>query len=152
MINVFAQTEQQEINEQVWKPFIKTLRERDTKGFLALHSKDVVRSPRDSKAVWNWDEYYQQHEKFARQASASGAKGEIELRFTERLANNNLAVEVGIYKYTHINKDGTAGNYYGRFHVVLCRENGVWKIIADTDSSEGKTIDEEDFVAASPME
>jgi ketosteroid isomerase-like protein len=152
VINAFAQTTQREINEQVWKPFIKTLNERDTKGFLALHSKDVIRSPRDSKAVWNWDKYYQQQETFARLDGTSGARGQIALRFTERIANNNLAIEVGIFKYTHIENEALPRNYYGRFHVALRKENGAWKIIVDTDSSEGKTIDEEDFMAASPME
>ena len=32
-----------EINEQVWKPFIKTLLSHDVEGFMNLHSKDVMR-------------------------------------------------------------------------------------------------------------
>jgi ketosteroid isomerase-like protein len=150
--NLLAQNEQQEINTQVWKPFIRTLNERDTKGFMSLHSKDVIRSPRNSKTVWNWDEYYQHQEKNDQHAKASGAKGQLDLRFTERIANENLAVEVGIFKYTHINNEGVAKNYFGRFHVVLRKEEGTWKILVDTDSSEGNTISEKDFLAASPME
>ena len=66
--------------------------------------------------------------------------------------NENLAVEVGIFKYTHTNNEGVAKNYFGRFHVVLRKEEGTWKILVDTDSSEGNTISEKDFLAASPME
>lgn len=49
---------QQAINNQVWKPFIETYNNHDTQGFLAGHSKDVVRSPREAKSAWNWDEYF----------------------------------------------------------------------------------------------
>lgn len=151
VINVLAQDQREEINEQVWIPFIKTFNERDTKGFISLHSKDAVRSPRDSKMVWNRNEYFRQQEKGDTQGKKSGTDRQLELRFTERIANDDLAIEVGIYKTTSINPDGLARSFYGRFHVVLRKENGVWKILVDTDSSENNSITEKDFLAASPM-
>ena len=56
----FSQNTQSEINEQLWKPFIKNFNEGNTTGFMAVHSKDAVRSPRDQKAIWNWEEYNRQ--------------------------------------------------------------------------------------------
>jgi ketosteroid isomerase-like protein len=152
VVNVFAQAAQQEINSQVWKPFIQTFNDRDTKGFMDLHSKDVVRSPREGKNVWDWSGYYQQMERGDQREKAAGSKRQLELRFTERIANKGLAVEVGIYKTTSINSDGIARSFYGRFHVVLRKENGVWKILVDTDSSEGGSVSEKDFLAAAPLE
>jgi ketosteroid isomerase-like protein len=151
-VYVFAQNYQQEINAQVWKPFIQTFNERDTKGFMAVHSKDVVRSSRDSKKVLNYDEYYKEQEQGDKRGLTSGTKRDLELRFTERIANSNQAIEVGIYKTSVTRKDGTTQSYYGRFHVVLRKENGVWRILVDTDSSENNSITEKDFLAASAME
>jgi hypothetical protein len=48
VVIAFSQNVQHEINEQVWKPFIRSFNDRDAKSFLAVHSKDVMRAPRDS--------------------------------------------------------------------------------------------------------
>jgi ketosteroid isomerase-like protein len=151
-VNASAQNAQQDINAQVWKPFIQSFNDRDTKGFMAVHSKDVVRSPRDSRKVWNYDEYYKQQERGDQNEKASGAKRQLELRFTERIANKDLAIEVGIYKTTMTRSNGVTASYYGRFHVVLRKENGIWKILVDTDYSENNSIDEKDFLEAQPLE
>ena len=149
---VTGQRVQQAINDQVWKPFKTTYDNRDTDGFLALHSKDVVRSPRDAKMVLNWNEYYEQQKQGDDQGKATGSKRQIELRFTERIANDNQALDVGIYRATITDKSGNVKTFYGRFHVVLRKENGTWKILVDTDSSEGNSIDEEEYLQAPPME
>jgi ketosteroid isomerase-like protein len=148
----FAQAVQHEINEQVWKLFIKNFNEQNTDGFMAVHSKNVVRSPRDTKVVWNWDEYYKNQKEGDERGKAASSNRQLELRFTERINSTSNAVEVGIYKTSVTRPDGTSRSFYGRFHVVLRKENGIWKILVDTDSSEGKTISEKEFLAASPME
>lgn len=150
---VFAQTDiQKEINEQVWKPFIKTFNEYNAKGFLDLHSKDVVRSSRDSKEVLNWDQYFQQQDSGDKRSLANGSKRTLELRFLERIGDSEKAIDVGVYKTTSIRKDGTARSFYGKFIVVLRKENGMWKILVDTDSSEGGKITEKEFLEAVAME
>jgi ketosteroid isomerase-like protein len=149
---VTAQNAQQEINEQAWKPFIKAFNENDTKAFMAVHSKDVVRSSRDSKKVLNWDEYFAQHEKGDKADKAAKRKRVLELRFTERLASKDQAVEVGVYRTSYPKPEGTTRSFYGRFHVVLRKEQGTWKILFDTDSSKNNTITEEDYLTAAAME
>ncbi len=152
VVQVTGQSIQQAINDQVWKPFISAYNNHDTDGFMAVHSKDVVRSPRDGKMVLNWNEYFEQQKRGDDQGKKSGSKRQLGLRFTERIANDNQAMEVGIYKGTITDKTGNVRTFYGRFHVALRKENGVWKILVDTDSSEGNTIDEEDYLQARPME
>lgn len=150
--NLLAQDLQKEINEQVWKPFIENFNNRNAKGFLAVHSKDVVRSPRDSKMIFGWDDYLKQQTDGDQRAAASGRKHSLQLHFTERIADKNLAMDVGIYKTTFTDSQEQSRAGYGRFHVVLRKENGVWKILVDTDSSEGGTIGEKEFVAARAIE
>lgn len=60
------------------------------------------------------------------------------------------AFEVGYYKTS--STDATTGETrsgYGKFHVLLRKENGTWKIIMDADANE-KT-NEALFLAGSPM-
>lgn len=147
-----GQSIQSAINDQVWKPFIQAYNSRDTDGFLAVHSKDVVRSPRDAKLVLNWSEYYEQQKRGDEAGKVSENERQLELRFTERIAGATKAVEVGIYKVTVKDKKGNNRAFYGRFHVVLRKENDIWKILVDTDSSEGNSIGEHEFMKATVME
>lgn len=151
-IHSFSQDHQHEINEQVWKPFIETFNNYKAKEFLTLHSKDLVRSSRDAKSILNWDEYLKEQSSGDQRSKENGYKRTLELRFTERIASSSQAVEVGIYKTTSVDNKGESRSFYGRFHVVLRKENGFWKILVDTDSSEGRTVSEKDFLAAAPME
>lgn len=149
---LFAQTDQVAINTQVWRPFIKHFNDNNTEGFLSVHSKDAVRSPRDAKQIWNRDEYFSEQAQGDDFDKKEKRKRTLELRFTERISQGSLAIEVGVYKTTYIFPDGKKRDYFGRFHVVLRKEEGIWKILVDTDSSEGGTFGESDFLKASPME
>jgi ketosteroid isomerase-like protein len=151
-VQAFAQNSQKEINEQVWVPFIENFNSYNTDGFMKVHSKDAVRSPRDAKTIWNWEEYRQKQDQNNQYGISQNIKQKLELHFTERIAKGDLAFDVGIYKATTTSPDGKSNSYYGRFHVVLRKENGVWKILVDTDSSENGTIDEKIFLSAKPME
>jgi ketosteroid isomerase-like protein len=146
--NCYSQDFQKEINTQVWTPFIQTFNQRDTEGFMLVHSKDLVRAPRDSKSIQNFEQY----EKENRQWESHTSKRTIELRFIERLASEDQAYEVGIYKTSSSNEKGEMQSFYGKFHVVMRKENRTWKILVDSDSSEGGTIGEKDFLAAKPMQ
>jgi len=116
---------------------------------MAVHSKDLVRSSRDDKGVYNYDQYKKQNE-LGDQRSKS--KRSIELHFLERLASENQAYEVGVYKTTMVNNNGESRSFYGKFHVVMRKENGIWKILVDSDSSENGTIGEDDFLEAKPLQ
>jgi ketosteroid isomerase-like protein len=150
--SAFSQNFQKEINDQVWKPFISTFNNLDASGFLTVHSKDVIRSSRDSKILLNWTAYLKQQQEGDKRSKENGVRRTLELRFTERIANANQAIDVGIYKTTVTDKVGKIQSFYGRFHVVLRKENAVWRILVDTDSSENQSIDEKDFSSASAME
>lgn len=151
-LHAMAQDYQREINDQVWKPFIETFNHYKTDQFLALHSKDVFRCSRESKEILNWDQYYQNQKHWDEKAIKEGSKRSLELRFTERIANAGQAIEVGIYKSTSTNSKGESQTGYGKFMVVLRKQNGVWRIVVDTDSSEGGTINEKHFLEAKPLD
>ena len=151
-VTLQAQSSQTEINSQVWKPFIQHFSDHNAKAFLALHSKDVVRSPREAKTIWGYDEYLKKQSEGDAYEIKNNLKRSLELRFTERIANGDIAIEVGIYKTVVTAPDGKQQIYFGRFHVVLRKVNGTWKIIVDTDYTENNTIGEKDFLTAKPLE
>lgn len=150
-LQAFSQTNyQKEINDQVWKPFIKTFNNKDGKGFSALHSKELIRVERDNNRLLS-------HEEYAKSAPDSASaqwkdwKNNIELRFTQRIASADKAFETGYYKSSSTNiKTGQTHTGYGRFHVLLRKENGVWKILMDADAKEDAS--ETTFKAAKPLE
>jgi ketosteroid isomerase-like protein len=150
-----GQNVQKEIDEQVWKPFTKAIMNQDVKEFVSVHSSDLVRAERNSKRVLNLEEYRKNME-----TSWPGWKESIrknkdtyvfELRFTERINNSNQAFEVGYFKNESTNANGEKKIYYGKFQVALRKENGIWKILVDSDSNEGGNITEQDFLAAKPI-
>jgi len=139
---------QKEINEQVWKPFIETFSNNNQDGFKAVHSKDVIRVMRDDKTIWGYDQYFPAQKN--NPGDWSKYKKSIELRFIQRIAGNDKAFEIGYYNTRTIAPDGKQHSSFGKFHVVLRKENGVWKILVDADSS--KEASEEEFKKAAAME
>lgn len=140
----------QEINEQVWKPFIQSFNAGNDEAFKAVHSKDIVRVSRDEKAIYGYDRYFQKVPDSIK-AKWSDWKKNIDLRFTQRIAGGDKAFEEGYYKTTSTNqKTGEVRQGIGKFHVLLRKENGIWKILMDADSS--KEASEELFNKANPLE
>ena len=139
----------QEINKQVWIPFIRSFASGDDETFRSVHSKDVIRVMQDDKQIVGYDKYFKKVPDSIKAKWGDWKKG-IELRFTQRIAGDDKAFEVGYYKTTSTNiKTGEQRTGIGRFHVLLRKENGVWKILMDADTAEGAS--EENFKSANPM-
>jgi len=147
----FSQSDslQKQINEQVWKPFIKAFNSNDNEAFSAVHSKDVVRVMQDDKQIIGYSEYFKKVPDSIK-AKWRDWKKNIELRFLQRIASADKAFEVGYYKSSSTNTvTGEKRTGYGKFHVLLRKENGTWKILMDADANEN--TDEAVFMTGSPM-
>ncbi|MBC7937312.1 MAG: nuclear transport factor 2 family protein [Rhizobacter sp.] len=130
-----------EIDEQVWKPFIRYFNSDDREGFKSVHSKEVTRVIQDGKDIFGYEQYFKPLPDSLKNQKTEWIKN-IELRFVQRIAKNDRAFEVGYYKTTYTNnKTGEKTSNIGKFHVLIRRENGVWKIWMDADTSEGATED-----------
>jgi ketosteroid isomerase-like protein len=145
-----ADSLQKEINDEVWKPFIKSFNEMNTDAFMAVHSKEMSRVNQDGKSIYGYGKYYEENKRWNDRSKTEGRKHNIELRFTQRIAGNDKGFEVGYYKTTSIQADGQSRSFYGKFHVLLRKENGKWKILMDADANE-KT-NESIFLSATPLE
>jgi len=148
----YAQSDslQKQINEQVWKPFISTFNSGDDEGFKAVHSKDVIRVSQDSKQILGYDQYFKKMPDSIK-AKWHKWKKNIELRFIQRIAADGKAFEVGYYKTKSTDTtNGETRTGFGKFHVLLRKENNTWKILMDEDANENTT--EAVFQTGKPME
>lgn len=144
-----ADSLQKQINQQVWKPFINAFNNNDDKGFSEVHSKDIIRVEQDNGRIIGFAEYFKQLTDAQLQKRKEWKKN-IELRFIQRIASDGKAFEVGYYKTSMENTvTGKKHVGYGKFHVLLRKENGVWKILMDADANEKTT--EEIFLTGKPL-
>jgi ketosteroid isomerase-like protein len=152
ILTASAQTDslQRQINEHVWKPFIQAFKEQNTEQFMSVHSRSLARVDQDGKKITGYEKYYSNNQRNNAASKEKRRKVSIELRFTQRIASSDKAFEVGYYKFTSTSTDGKVHNGYGKFHVLLQKENGTWKIVMDADTNEGAT--EEAFLHAAPLE
>ena len=152
-VTTHAQTDSlkwvKEINEQVWKPFITHFISGNQEGFSSVHSKRITRVEIDRGVLKDYDKYFPP----ASPGSSPVKKNTnrlFELRFDKRISNGTRAWETGYYKGTVMQEGKEPRSYYGRFFVVLEKEEGNWKILVDADT--GKEANEENFSKAFAME
>ncbi len=130
------------INNDIWANFTKAFETFDHELFASLHSKDLVRVGGNSKLLRNKTDYISGYES---RWSTNKTPQTISFRFLERICNDTKASERGIYKLT-VNKGlQNEQSYYGKFHVIIIKENNQWKFLVDYDSNENNTIDEKSY-------
>ncbi|TYA71507.1 nuclear transport factor 2 family protein [Seonamhaeicola marinus] len=145
-ISLFSQnTELKAINSQLWTNFTKAYELLDYNLFASIHANDLVRVSGNSKTISNKTTYI---DKYIKWWTDNDRKQTISFRFLERIVSNNKASERGIYKLTIGPNTQNEKSYYGKFHVILTKENSIWKILVDYDSSENDTIDETSYLNA----
>lgn len=138
-----------EINEQVWKPFIAHFISGNKEGFRNVHSKRITRVEIDRGKVLDYEKYFPPIDANGKNPSQSFQRL-FELRFDKRISDGKKAWETGYYKGTVIQQGQEPRSYYGRFFVVLEKEEGTWKILVDADTN--KEANEENFIKASAMQ
>lgn len=142
--SVFSQNiiELTEINTQIWEPFSVAFETSNFELFGSLHSDDLIRIGADGKRILKKDLYIQGYKN---KWSNKKQNRTISFRFLERIVNDKLGSERGIYKLTINSQTEQEQSYYGKFHVILRKEDSVWKILVDYDSSEGNTINSDSY-------
>ncbi|MBN1695853.1 hypothetical protein JW879_10730 [candidate division WOR-3 bacterium] len=140
-----------DINNDVYNRFYQSHDSLDYGLMESMHSKKLMRIPAGRNTILNYMEYMEENKRFFEHVKKNNGTLNISLRFSERLNNDSIASERGIYKFT-INKNREDEKvYYGKFHVILVKEDNTWKILIDYDSNENNTIGEADFKKAYEM-
>ena len=141
-----------ELNRDIWHPFRSTYAACDVAGFVALYSQDLIRAGGPAKQVYGFDEYAAQTGEWFTDVAAQGDSIGIEFRFLERIASAEVASERGLYRITATRASGEQRVFYGQFHTFARKGGGRWRIAVDYDSTEGGTITEAAFAAATEID
>lgn len=136
----------QDINKDVWYPFIDAFGKLDADAFMKVHSPDVLRWTLDEGKTMDRGAYTAEQKSSTEYHIKNESTRSLELRFIHRSIRDNFAYEVGYYKLTFYEKGKTnPKEYFGKFNVILRKEEGVWKILMDADHG-GATFT--DFIEA----
>ncbi|MEM1322775.1 MAG: hypothetical protein AAGG75_21095 [Bacteroidota bacterium] len=149
-----AQTDsvQQVINQTVWKPFMEAFGQLEAERLNSLHTKDVLRAT--SWTIREGEEYFENNKRRFAKNKKEKRHYALELRLDEYKATDKVAFNTGYYKTQTITEGKVSRTSYGRFHVILRKVDGVWKIAQDWDSNKinGVRVTEADFLKAAPIE
>ncbi|MFD0964667.1 YybH family protein [Pseudofulvibacter geojedonensis] len=132
-----------EINA-VWEQFYQAFNSLDASLMANIHSKKLIRISGGNR-IKDYKTYIDGYKKQFKKAREDKTTNKISLRFFERIANDSIASERGIYKLERKEVNKELKIFYGQFHVLLAKENGNWKIIMDYDSNENNSIGEEEY-------
>lgn len=128
-----------DINSQIWSNFTKSFETLDYQLFESLHSNDLIRVNGDIKSIKTKEAYLKGYKNRWENGSL---KQTISFRFLERISKDSMSSEHGIYKFTRDLDTQNEKSYYGKFHVILKKEENLWKILIDYDSTENESINE----------
>ena len=131
----------------IWEKFYQAFDSLDYKPMAEIHSKELVRVA-GGKRISDYETYINNYKTRFKEAKNNGISNKISLRFSERINNDSIASEKGIYKLIRIDGQGNKKAYYGQFLVIFKKENGMWRILVDYDSNENNAIGEKEYAKA----
>lgn len=146
--NSYSQSQKnlEDINN-VWRKFYQAFDSLDYKLMKEIHSKKLIRIS-GGKKITNYKNYIKKYKIRFKEAAKNNTTTNISLRFFERISNDSIASERGIYKLTRKQDQKNEKIYYGQFHVILLKEINTWKIFMDYDSNEANSIGEKQYYKA----
>jgi uncharacterized protein (TIGR02246 family) len=141
-----------ELNRDIWRPFVRTYHDRDLEAFLSLYDRDLIRAGGPAKEVYGYERYAAGTADWFAQVAERGDSLAIEFRFTERIADGDLASERGVFRITATRPGADQLIFHSQFHTLARKTDGRWRIVADYDTNENGAITAESFAAATPIE
>ena len=139
-----------ELNNDIWHTFPRAYGDADA--FLALYSPDLIRAGGPTNKVQGYAEFAEITRQWFADLADRGSTVDIEFRFTERIADADLASERGVFRMTARRATGEEKVFHGRFHTFSRRIDGRWRIAVDYDSDENGTVTAETFELATPAD
>ena len=143
----FAQDQeaiQNEIDQNLWKPFKTAFETLDATALNALYADQVLRVTPNGIDTEN--SFKEANMKRFEDNQMNKTSIQLDFWFDSRHSNNDTSYEVGFYRMTLTNPE-KINTIYGQFHIVLKKEGGKWRITQDWDTTmiNGKALSAEDF-------
>lgn len=132
-----------EIDKEVWDNFKEAYRTNDAALYNSIHTDKVLRITPGGIRIG--EEYRKSNEKSMGRPNRTPRT--IDFVFQHRVHEETVGYEVGYYKVVYYKDDQPDRESYGRFHVLLKKVAGQWKIALDWDSDDinGHIVTAEDF-------
>jgi ketosteroid isomerase-like protein len=131
----------EELNRDVWYPFVAAYRDLDPAAVTVLNTPDLIRAGGPALEVHGLAEHGRRMHGFLGGMAGRGDRLAIEFRFTERLAAADLASERGFFRITVDPAEGDQRIMYYYFHVFSRRADGRWRMAVDYDTVEGASAE-----------
>ena len=127
-------TSAHEIDRDIWSVLPATVAADDIAGMGRAYSPDAVlvspngtRPIKDALERWGRDMVA---------AKATGNRATVEFRFSRRQDDTTTAFEIGIFKYTVIEKSGARNSKYYPFEQLLAKTDGKWRVLMERQFAE----------------
>lgn len=141
----------EEINRDIWIPFLAGVEKNDDSLYLTVHSRDYIRVQAEGRLILSYATYVDDTRTMMRGYKDRGTGLIMHVRFEERITNGQFASERGISRVVFSSKKGERRVYYSRFHTISRKENGVWKILTDHYPPADERVGEQEFNRAHEM-
>lgn len=131
-----------EINQQLWIPFLEGVNKGKDELYIDIHSKDFYWVMGGSKPrIMNFKEYEDDSRMVMQKRKKEDATTHLDVRFLERIVNNEFAAEKCVFAYTLQEKNKNSQTFYSIAQIFSRKENGKWKMLVQSVSTEKATID-----------
>ena len=139
----------EQLNGDIWRPFVAAYAKLDLDGFLALYADDVVRVGASRGVICDRAGMAEEMGAFFRSVGQQSDLLAIDFRFDERLVADGLASERGVFRIVVNPKDGPARATYGWFHTIARKQGDGWRFTVDYDRTDAT---EDDFTRAAAID
>lgn len=143
---------QRQINADLWRPFMAHFADGEAEAYIALRAPQFVRVAAGSpRRLIDRATYATQTRGMFETLRKRGIRATLEVRLQERLGTETQAFESGIWRLAIVRSDGQSSFQYGRFQVLLGRQEGSWKMLLDEDVALNAQDGERLFAATAPI-
>lgn len=122
-----------DIDDDVWRRFQRAYAALDLDGFVGIHDSALVRVESGARTIDGLGAYTERTAAGFARASRDGDALSIDFRFTDRIADEDMACDRGVYRVVITGADRSEQTFYGRFHTILRRSDAGWRIALDHD-------------------
>jgi ketosteroid isomerase-like protein len=136
------------INRDIWTPFSESYAAGDVERYLRIHATDFLWIRADSGTIEGLEGYRALSRQSFADLAARGVSLRIAFRFTERIANGDVASERGLFRMSGEGPDGPKPVLYGRFHTIARRLPEGWRLVVDYEYPGSGTDGAADYEAA----
>ena len=122
-----------EIDQQIWKPFIDTWKTMNAAKHTKLYHPDFTRVSERMNKVIPGERYFNSIKRMMGMMGKKGVSSTITFKFRSRIQSDDQAWESGVYKAVMLHPDKGEKVQYADFNVLLQKVDGIWKIKLDHD-------------------